>query len=187
MKTLSSLFKRTVLVALIAALALAALPLTNAYASGLNDPNDPPADKTQLTGERLERIWARLQKAYERQGKALDHADQFTEKIQNLIDKLNENGKDTTALQAALDAYEEALKDARPIYESAKGIINSHQGFDANGKVTDREQAVETVKELGDKIKEVRQLIGEPGKALREAIKAFRDANRPADTSGVSG
>ena len=36
------LFKKTILVALVAALVLAALPLTNVYASGLNDPNDPP-------------------------------------------------------------------------------------------------------------------------------------------------
>ena len=183
MKTLSLLFKKSLLVALVAALVLAALPVTSAYASGVSDPTDPPADETQFSGERLEWVWARLQRVYERQGRVLDRAEQMAEKIQNLIDGLNDNGKDITALQAALDAYVQALKDAHPVYESAKGIISSHQGFDADGKVTDREKAAETVKELGGKIKEVRQLIGEPGKALREAIKAFREANRPADTS----
>ena len=184
MKRLVTLFEKTVLVALVAALALTALPLANAYASGSNDPTDPPAGETGLSGKRLERLWARLQKAYERQGQVLDRADQFADRVQNLIDRMNENGKDTTALQAALDAFEDALKDAHPIYESAKGIINSHQGFDVNGKVTDREKAIETVRELGEKLKEIRQIVGEPGKALREALKAFRDANRPADTSG---
>jgi len=87
-------------------------------------------------------------------------------------------------LQAALDAFEDVLKDAHPIYESAKGIINSHQGFDTDGQLTDRDKAVETVKDLGAKLKEVRQITGKPGKALRDAIKAFRDAYRPADTSG---
>ena len=90
-------------------------------------------------------------------------------------------------LQAALDAFKEALKEAHPVYESAKGILNSHQGFDADGKVTDREKAIETVKELRDKMQEVRGIIGEPGKALREAIKTFRDAHRPADTLGIQG
>jgi hypothetical protein len=104
-----------------------------------------------------------------------------------LVDRMNENGKDTVALQAALDTYAEALKDAHPVYEGAKGILNSHQGFDSDGKVTDREKAIETLKDLRDKLQEVRQIVGEPGQALREAIKAFRDANRPADTSGVSG
>jgi uncharacterized coiled-coil DUF342 family protein len=151
----------------------------------LNDPTDPPADETQLSGERLERVWVRLQRVYERQGRILDRANEMVDRIQNLIDWMNENGKDTVALQAALDTYEEALKDAHPIYESAKGILNSHQGFDADGKLTDREKAVETVKELRDKLNEIRQIVSEPGKALREAIKAFREAHRPADTTGM--
>ena len=182
---LSLLFKKAVLVALVAALALVALPITSAYASGLSDPTNPPNDPTKLTDERLEQIWARMQRIYERQGRILERADRMVEKIQNLIDRMNENGKDTTALQAALDAFEDALKEAHPVHESARGIIHSHQGFDATGHVTDHEKAVETVKELGGKLKEVRQIIGEPGKALRQALKAFRDAHRPTDTSGV--
>ncbi len=39
-------------------------------------------------------------------------------------------------MQAALDAFETALQDVHPIYESANEIVNSHQGFDENGKVT---------------------------------------------------
>ncbi|MGB7873370.1 MAG: hypothetical protein WBL25_03225 [Anaerolineales bacterium] len=180
-------FKKTILLTLVAALALAALPLTSVYASGLSDSENPPADTTRLTDERLERIWARLQRIYERQGHKLDRSDVIVERVQNLIDRLEENGKDVTALQAALDTFKEALKDAHPIYESAKGIINSHQGFDADGKVTDHEKALETVRELGEKLKEVREIVGEPGKALREALKAFRDARRPTDTAGTQG
>ena len=184
---LSLLFKKTVLMALVAVLAVVVLPIASVSASGLNDPADPPADASRLSDERLERIWARLQRMYERQEHMLERTDAMIERIQGLIDRMEENGKDVAALQSALDAFEEALKEAHPIYESAKGSINSHQGFDAAGNVTDHEKAVETVRELGEKLKEVRELIGEPGKALREAIKAFRDANRPMDTSGVSG
>ena len=179
------LFKKSVLVALVAALALAALPVTSAYASGLNDPADPPTGAVQLSDERLEQIWARMQRIHERQGHNLERADVMTERVQNLIDRLEENGKDVTAMQAALDAFKDALKEAHPIYESAKGVINSHQGFDAGGKVTDHEKAVETVKDLGGKFKEVHEIVGEPGKALRKALKAFRDARRPMDTSGA--
>ena len=50
MKTLTLLFKKTVLVALVAALALAALPVTSVYASGLSDPTDPPAGETRAFG-----------------------------------------------------------------------------------------------------------------------------------------
>ena len=38
MKTIVPFFKKTILVALIAVLALATLPVTSAYASGLSDP-----------------------------------------------------------------------------------------------------------------------------------------------------
>lgn len=180
---LALLFKKSIHLMLVAAIGLAAFSFTSVYASGLNDPDNPPADITHLSDERLKRVWVRLQRAYERQGRKLDRADQVVERIQNLIDRKNNNGKDTTVLQAALDAFENALKEAHPIYQSAKGIVNSHQGFDANGKLTDHEKALETVRELGEKLKEVRQIVGEPGRALREAIKAFRETNLPADTS----
>ena len=91
------------------------------------------------------------------------------------------------ALVAALDGFDDALDEAHPIYESDKGIINSHQGLYNDGKVTDREKAVETVKEFGEKLKEDCQLVDEPGKALCETIKVFRDANRLADTSSAEG
>jgi hypothetical protein len=180
------LFKKFVLVTLVATLALAAFPVTNVSASGLNDREQPPAETTRPSGERLERIWARLGRIYERQGHRLERADEIVERFQELIDRMQDNGKDVTALQAALDAFDKALKEAHPIYESAKGIlINSHQGFDADGKVTDREKAVETVKELGEKLREIRETVGEPGKALREAIRAFRETNRPVDKTGT--
>jgi hypothetical protein len=187
MKTIPNFFRKTIFLALIAALAMTAFPIPSAYASGLKDPADPPAETTRPSGERLERIWARLGRVYERQGHRLERAGEVVERFQDLIDRMDDNEKDVTALQAALDAFDEALKEAHPIYESAKGVLNSHQGFDADGKVTDREKAVKAVKDLGEKLKEIREIVGEPGKALREAIRAFRNANRPADTSSVTG
>lgn len=183
MKNLSMLFTKTVLAVLVAVLALAALPITSVSASSLSDSTDPPADTTRVSDERLERAWVRLQQIYERQRTRLDRADALVERVQGRIDRMKENGKDVAALQAALDAFDDALKEAHPIYESAKGIINSHQGFNADGKVTDQEKAVDTVKDLGEKLKEVREIAGEPGVALREALKTFRDARRPADAS----
>lgn len=178
---LTSLFKKTILLALAAALALAALPVTSASAAGLGETPEPPADQAQVSNERIEQVWARLQQAYERQGQRLERAAEMTARIQSLIDKMNENGKDTAALQSALDAFEQGLAEAQPVYASAGSIISTHAGFDAEGKVTDREQAIATLKELGGKMKELRQLVGEPGKALREAFKAYRQAHRPAD------
>lgn len=171
---MKTLFKKTLLIALVAALAAASLPLVGVSAAGTNDPLPPQGE---APNERLERIWARQLRLYERIGNGFERSDAFVERVQKLIDRAKENGKDVSALQAALDAFEAALKDAHPIYESGKGIVNSHQGFDGNGKVTDPEKAKETVRTMGEKLKEIKDAMHGTGRALHEALKAFREAN----------
>ena len=167
---MKNIFKKTMLFALVAALAVASLPFVSVAAQGANDPT-PPAG--EVSNERLEKIWARQLKAYERMGKT----DEFVAKVQKLLDRATANGKDVSAIQSALDAFVEATKDAKPIYESANGIINSHQGFDSDGKVTDTAKAKETVKAMREKMQEIRTAMDGTGKALHEAVKAFREAN----------
>jgi hypothetical protein len=177
---MKTLFRKTILLALVVALGFAALPFVSASAAGANDPTPPPQPAGQIRTERLERVWARQLRVYERMGRT----DDFVARVQNLIDRAKENGKDVSAVQAALDAFKAAARDAQPIYESIKGIINSHQGFDSNGKVTDPEKAKETVQAMHEKFKEIRETMNGTGKALHEAIKAFREANpRPTSTS----
>jgi hypothetical protein len=180
---INSRVHKSILVLLVLVLVLVALPVSNVHAAGPDEPPAPPSDQSQVSDERIEQAWARLQGLYERQGALLERAESFTARIQDLIDRMNENGKDTSALQTALNDFEQELKNAHPINESAKGIINSHKGFDADGNVINREQAIETLRELGKKIKEVRQLVGEPGRALREAIRTYRDSHRQETTS----
>ncbi len=173
-------FKKTILFALIVALAMASLPFTSAFAAGAKDPSTPP----QMTNERLENIWARQIRAYERMG----HTDEFIARVQKLIDRARANGKDVSAMQAALDVFAAKAKEAQPVYESIKGIISSHQGFDSNGKVTDPAKAKETIQSMHDKLKAIRETMDGAGKALREAIKAFREANpRPEKTPTPTG
>jgi len=175
---MNMLFRKTIFVALIAALGMAALPLVNVSAAG----------EAQGSNERLERVWARQLRLYKRIGQRFERADAFMEKAQNLIDRAREKGKDVSAVQAALDAFETALKNAQPLYESSKGIVNSHQGFDGNGKVTDLDKAQETVKAMDEKLNAVKDALEGTGKALREAIRAFREANpRPPQTPTPAG
>ncbi|MGB8983447.1 MAG: hypothetical protein WCC12_16365 [Anaerolineales bacterium] len=178
------LFRKTILFALIAALGMASLPLVSVSAAGAYDP--PAPGERQISNERLERIWARQLRRYERIGNGFERDDAFIERVQELIDRAAENGKDVSAVQAALDAFEAALQDAHPIYESANGLVNSHQGFDANGKVTDPAKAQETVDAMHAKLQEIKEAMNGTGKALHEAVKAFREANprpQPAPTA----
>ena len=170
---MKNIFKKTLLIALVAALAMASLPLLSVSAAQ----DEPPPPQGQASNERLEQIWARQLRLYERLGNGFDRSDAFLKRVQELIDKAGANGKEVSAVQAALDAFEEALKAAHPIFESAKGIINSHQGFDKDGKVTDPEKARETVKSMGGKLREIKDAMDGTGRALREAIRDFREAN----------
>jgi hypothetical protein len=172
-------FTKTISFALLVALGLASLPVLSVSAAGLDDQTPSAQPQREITNERLERIWARQLTAYNRLGKT----DQFIERVQKLIDRASANGKDVSAVQAALDAFADAWKDAKSIYESMNGIVNSHQGFDDNGKVTDPERAKETVREMREKFDEIRNALDGTGKALREAIRTFREANpRPVKT-----
>ncbi len=167
---INTFFKKSILAVMAVALMAAALPVTSVFAA-----DDPST--AQISNEKLEKIWARELKVYERLGKAFDRSDAFTALIQARIDLARQNGKDVTSLQAALDAFAAATRKAHPLYESFKGIVNSHKGFDANGKVTDTSQAQGTVEAMRDALKQVKDAMGGTGRALRAAIKAFREAN----------
>lgn len=176
------IFKNTVLFALAVTLALAAFPFSSASAAGQNDPSTPPQNLP--SNERLERVWARQLNFYNRFGRT----DALIDKTQRLIDRARANGKDVSAVQTALDAFKAAVKDANPVYESMKGIVNSHQGFDENGKVTDPEKARETVQAMRAKIQEIKTRMNGTGRALHDAIRAYREANpRPQPAGTPSG
>jgi hypothetical protein len=173
---MKNIFKKMILAVLAAALIFAAFPVTSAFAQGENPP------KGEVTNAKLEQVWARQLKIYEKIAKGFTDTDALIAKFQARIDKAAANGKDVTALQAALNAFGSALKSGKPIYDSMSGIISSHQGFDASGKVTDAELAKSTLKEMRSKMEELKSAMGGTGKALREALKAFRAANKPAKT-----
>jgi hypothetical protein len=170
------MYKKILLFAFAGILSIAALPVSSVYASDLMD-ETIPSENVELSGERLEKAWARVLKINERVGKKFERADVLTEKIQTLIDEASADGKDTAAVQAALDAFNLATEEAGPLYDAAQLIIDAHEGFDADGKVTDVEKAADTIKSLGESLRGIKDITGESGKSLREAIKAYREAN----------
>ena len=160
----------------VAAVLFAAMPIPAAYAQGPLDVPTPTAPGVP-TEDRLERVWGRQQIAHDRLGVMFDHVEWRLSQGQQLIDRAKANGKDVTAIQNALDAFSQAVQQARPIYESTTGIIAAHQGFDASGQVTDISKAEGTVRDMAEKLREIRSLLRDPAKALRDSIRAFREAN----------
>jgi hypothetical protein len=185
MKT-KMLFKNTILVALIVALALAVLPLTGASAAGKYDPPTPPAVRQGPSHERMEKTWQQQLKGYERLGRLSDKSDELFARADKLVAALKAMGTDTTKLEAALADFKQAVQQAKPILESCKGIVVSHKGFDENGKVTDAAQAIQTLGDLGSKLREIRDSLEGKGKVLADLLKPIRDLRRPAPTATPS-
>jgi hypothetical protein len=182
MITFNTLLKKSVLSLLVLAIGLAAIPAMNASASGLQDDSNPPAG-VKPDYARLENAWARLQTAFQRQGSRLDKADELVVRAQNLINRAEAKGWDTSAVQAALDAFASVLPVGRAAHGEGNSIIANHTGFAGNGKVVDRTKALETVKSLAQVLKDTRTALNGTGKALLEAIKTFRIAHRPIPSS----
>ena len=76
---MKNIFKKTMLVAVVAALAFAAFPFANVFALSANP-------EGEVSNEKLEQLWARQLQAYERLGKAFDDDDGRLSKLQERID-----------------------------------------------------------------------------------------------------
>lgn len=132
-------------------------------------------------GRRLEFAYKNLQRLAEMQAKHLARAGtEGVAKVQQLIDRAKAEGKDVSALEAALATFQASLADAQAAHDEAVGILRTHAGFDENGQVTDKEQAIETVKSAAEAMKEARQILRQAEQALRQAIREWRAANQPA-------
>jgi hypothetical protein len=186
MTIIAAWLKKARLVALVVTLSLVSLPIGEASASAM-PPTVTPPPPSQSSGDRLERVWTKEQQIYQRLGAFFDNVDTQISRGQSLVDRAKANGKDVSTVQAALDAFSEAVKQARPIYEGTKGIVSAHAGFDQNGTVTDAVMALQTVRDLGATFKGIHQILVTPRQALRDAIQAFRGANRLAPTPSQPG
>ncbi len=177
MKTLK---QKLFLIVTLLSLVLLAVPAQSALAAG---PNDPPAPAATPDPERaktrLEWAFANQKLTVLRIGLNQEYQDEFIARIEELVAKAKENGKDVSAIEAALADYKKAAEASKPLYEQAAQLVQVHAGFDDNGKVTDLDKARETVKQLGETLKQHREVMGEALKALREALKTFREVNPP--------
>jgi len=186
-------FKKCALAALVLAIGLTAFPST-AAAAGFHDETTPPANlpadgvvpvprKSPGTmpardNALLERIWDRTQTAYQRQSDRLANSDEFTNKAQSLIETANQKGWDTSVVQAALNAFRAVIPVVLAAHNPGAAIIASHNGFDADGNVTDRATAVGTIKALSQVLRDTRLAMNKTGQTLREAVMAFRATHR---------
>jgi DNA repair ATPase RecN len=158
--------------------ALFASPVTSALASSGTDTATPPVETAGRRETRLERLYQFEQNALQRGRKRLNQADTFAGRVQQFIDKMNAQGKDTSGLSKALADFNAAISTARGDLNNASAILTTHAGFDASGAVTDAQQALQTVKSAGKDLRDARQTMRKALIEMRNAVRQFRQANR---------
>ncbi len=130
--------------------------------------------QAQGGGARLERLYGQEQKLLAAQKTRLDTANSVVTRAQDRINTLKGRGIDTSKIEAALSAFKSAVASAQTDYDSAKGLLDAHAGFDGNGNVTDMAQARNTVKSVGEAERQFHQTAREAATDLRQAVRIGR-------------
>lgn len=171
------MIKKFLLAAVVVLMIVSVMPVTSVFAAPVGD--DPNPGRGKDVYPRLEKAFQRVKNWHEKQGEFLSEADDYISKAETFIGKAEQRGLDTSALRSLLVSFEGSLPLVQAAHDRAGGIISAHNGFDANGKVTDPERAAQTVKDAASALQEGRQAHLGKGKALAEAIRAFWKDNKP--------
>lgn len=171
------MYKKLLLAGVVGLLIASVMPVASVFAAPVGE--DPNPDQGKDVYPRLEQAFKRVQSWYEKQGEFLERADDYIRKAKTFISKAEQRDLDTSALRSLLESFESSIPVVQAAHDRAGAIITAHNGFDANGKVTDPEKAAQTVKDAASALQEGRQAHSGKGKALAEAIKAFWKDNKP--------
>jgi hypothetical protein len=151
-----------------------AMPLATAQAA---DEPAPPAQDGDYP--RLSLFYERVQLAYESQSYRLDLAHRSAELTQEWIDLLADEGHDTSDLEAALAGFNSLIDEAEGYHDEAGAILENPAGFDADWNVTDRAQAIDTLREAGRALRDSHRSLVDGTITLRRAIQDFRQEMLP--------
>ena len=131
----------------------------------------------QQDGTHLENLLKREQIVITNQQERLNLSNQAVNAAQQWIADLQAEGKDTAALQTALTAFQNSIAQAQSSFDTAKGILDAHAGFDASGNVTDRAQALKTVVDAGRAERQFHLTITQATINFRTAVHEYRQSN----------
>jgi hypothetical protein len=184
-KKMKTIFKRSlylcIVTILLAGMLAAAVPSGSVSAAtpssnlSVSRTNDIPPQKAN----RIERAFKRTSKAVERQKSALEKVDKVVNRTEDFIQNMKDEGKDTTALSTALTAFKADVAEAGKVNQAALGILSKHDGFDADGKVTDVDKGRETIASARDQVIEFRAILSNAHHDIRNAIREYRKQNPP--------
>jgi hypothetical protein len=128
--------------------------------------------------ERLARLYAREQEWLGAQEERLERAGELQARAEEKLAAMKDAGKDTSLLEAALESAEELVGEAQEAHKEAAKILQAGKGFDRDGKVTDREQARETVFEAGKALRQAQVKLREAAREVLQALRQYRREQR---------
>ena len=181
MKNLNKLLSISVAAVMILGLIVLAIPSSSVSAQAPQPPQGTPQPKIgQAKGSLpVERAFKLEQHRLKEQAANFKRMDMAIKRTEKLIEKANEKGQDTQALQAALTTFKAKKAEAQASHDAAAAIIDAHKGFDNAGKVTDLAQARETVKSAHQKLQDARQIAGPAFKDFTKVLREWLQAHKP--------
>jgi hypothetical protein len=142
--------------------------------------SDSAVQPKQQDTSRLEEVYQREKTALAKLAGFLSMGEDAVGKVESLIDRGNIKSLDTSSLSAARSAFESSLATAQSGYNVVSGILASHAGFNGSGKVMDRDQAIQTLKDAGAAMKSAGATLKEAGSILKAAMQSWIQANKGA-------
>jgi hypothetical protein len=166
---------------------LAFSPVSTVYAASGTTPTPGAPGSNPQVDQNLANQFKREQNFLTVQQTHMDKAKLIVPKLQDLINKAKQNGKDVSSLESALATFNTQIASAQAPHDTAAGILSTHTGFDDNGKVTDRQAARQTVLNARQSLLEAHLDIVQAVANLRLAIVSWRLANQPTPQASPSG
>jgi hypothetical protein len=148
-------------------------PATSAYAGDpyldSNVPSEGLTNKDIEAMNQHEIAWLLSQNAVFRDIYQLDSD------FQDLIDEqTSKRGADSTyPVQLSLGEFERAVFVAQGVHDQAAKVIGAQFGFDAKGKVTNRQNALQTVTDARYNLRDAHFRLVVAARALRQAYAAW--------------
>ncbi len=174
--TLRSHFKTIVIAisvfALVITTAFVALSPVSAAAEAQASQPTPPASGGSPA---LTKAFQAEQAFLARQAANLDNTANLVTKIQDLVTKAKARNVDTSALEAALTAFQAQVSEARSAHDTAAGILSTHNGFNADGSVSDPTLARQTVQDARQSLQSAATILKQAVNDLHNAVKNWRN------------
>ncbi len=128
-------------------------------------------------GQHLTMIYNRLVLASADQANRLEYSGEVAGEAQQWINTLKAEGKDVSALETALSAFNAGIATANGFHNTGAGILSTHAGFDGSGNVTDAQQALNTVTTAANNLRQAHLAITQAAIDFRNAVHDWRGKN----------